>query len=108
MKKILILSLNFVVFSLSSQIQEITKINSQGISVKVGEIKQLQNGNMDIYMLNKSNLLEKTQTITPTKNGYDIYRINSIGIPVKESSIREVNSSPLLDIFNERRWYSET
>lgn len=88
MKKLLLI-LMFAPLLLFSQTAEIYENNEYGLPVKVSEIKEGSNGELDVYRLNNYGLPERTETLSPNNNErYDVNRINKNGLPEKTGEIR--------------------
>lgn len=88
MKKLLSILMFSPLFSFS-QTAEIYENNEYGVPVKVSEIKEGSNGELNVYRLNNYGLPEKTETLSPSNNGgYDVSKINKSGIPEKTGEVR--------------------
>jgi hypothetical protein len=88
MKKLLSILMFAPLFSFS-QTAEIYENNEYGVPVKVSEIKEGSNGELNVYRLNNYGLPEKTETLSPSNNGgYDVSKINKSGIPEKTGEVR--------------------
>lgn len=88
MKKPLLILIFSPLFSFS-QTAEIYENKEYGLPVKVSEVKDGSNGELDVYKLNDYGLPEKVETLTPSNNGgYDVNKINSNGLPEKTGEIR--------------------
>lgn len=88
MKKLLSILMFAPLFSFS-QTTEIYENNEYGVPVKVSEIKEGSNGELDVYKLNNYGLPEKTEILSPNNNGgYDVSKINKNGLPERTGEIR--------------------
>ena len=88
MKSLLSILMFIPLFSFS-QTTEIYENNEYGLPVKVSEIKEGSNGELDVYRLNNYGLPERTETLSPNNSGgYDVNRINKDGLPERTGEIR--------------------
>ncbi len=96
MRILTIILASLICLSLSSQSngsRDIIRYDSRGLPHKVGEIKQGRNGEIDVYKMNKNNLMERTKTIVPNRGNLDVYDIRSNGLPYLEQTIKSTTPS---------------
>ena len=67
---------------------DILQNNQYNQQIKIGEVRQTLNNSLDVFSGTNSYNLIQTHTITPNLGGgYDVYKYNSMALPVFENTL---------------------
>lgn len=75
---------------------DILQNNQYNQQIKVGEVRQTLNNNLDVFSGSNSYNLQQTHTISPNlSGGYDVYKYNSYQLPSFEYTIHKPIEVPV-------------